>query len=974
MKKSANQLYASIQQAFINLIQNNQSLVEHMNQYLDYDKNELTPDTKISKYESRTDALIQLLERYCSTSDIPKYSTLTDNFAPLLSYVNAHKEVVILEQSKDRFYAGTDDSILLRTGKLLKRFSLKSGWLIIRFTNLFRKSKHPLKYWNHKVKEQKLAQYIYDYIFHKEFLAYYHEFLKNRHKLLRQLNAFDNKFEKKMLDTNVPQSDIKEEEEFHEYEKLLSELKTDLVSRIATIETNLNIKFDQNRRIAGTIELPSYRFSSHRNKRKSSRLLRKYQKLLRNYQIAGNAIFEYWRFEAGIRASLLAMNRTVNSSVEALNDKLKKHITPEINSLITGLKNALDLIPEKATKKSGHDELSEQITKISDTIPKTISMLDESNLISFYQAFYPSILQSLQSVPVNSWFSSKLFKVEDINKKHSLKQVNSRKILEGLLQNSIQDIFLQEQKKLQKRIQILYSDLEEILQVIEFSYEFYGPKNDQFTDKDKNEFSEGIKRAVKKVEDLQSDLHELVNSIIELLISLSQKYKSEIMVSLEPAELIMTDRKSRLRSFWRLTRRKFTDSLIFLNRSAGKSFKLLKQTYSDFKNKYLNLRSLLGISEQKEVLSSEISDYLAETEMAIAQLPLMYQRLFQIKPLVDERFYVNREQAYSQAEKAYLSWKSEKYAPTCLVGEQGSGATTLLNFLERQIKTEYEVIRIDLNKRYISQSEFTVFLKELFPDMTFSDPDELIDMLNSKNERRVIIVENIQHFFMKKTKGFENLKRLFYLISQTNKQIYWLCTCLKYSWKYLDSSQNISDYFAYVIHLENLTIENLQEAIFKRHRPSGFEMIFVPSEDTKKTRYLRRFSKVDQQLYLQTEYFDKLKEYTKGNLSFAFIYWLRSVVKMETDTLYFQFKKLKLGFLHSLDVRKITSLYAILIHSGLTIDEHAEIFGSTRKDSYIHFMVMNDDGIITKKDSKFILNPMLYRHIVNYLESANFIH
>jgi len=62
-----------------------------------------------------------------------------------------------------------------------------------------------------------------------------------------------------------------------------------------------------------------------------------------------------------------------------------------------------------------------------------------------------------------------------------------------------------------------------------------------------------------------------------------------------------------------------------------------------------------------------------------------------------------------------------------------------------------------------------------------------------------------------------------------------------------------------------------------------------------------------------------------------------------------------MGFLRSLDVSKVTSMYAILIHSGLTCEEHAEIFGTPLTDSFIHLMVMTDDGILVRKENKYIL-------------------
>ena len=257
--------------------------------------------------------------------------------------------------------------------------------------------------------------------------------------------------------------------------------------------------------------------------------------------------------------------------------------------------------------------------------------------------------------------------------------------------------------------------------------------------------SESLKRSRIKTEDFKSELMDLVGSTKSLFQNLNQKFRQEIMISLEPGELIRTDRKQRMKSIWRVILRKSSDSIKLLANRSKYAFKWLNSSFLAVKNRYFNLRSLLGISDQREVLSSEISNYLAETEKAIARLPQMYQRLFLIKPLTDERFYVRREQAYNEVEKAFHNWEDQKFAPLCLIGEQGSGVTTLLNFFVKELSDKYHVIRIDLNSRYLTETDFNNLLKRLFPEENFSDVDELISKVNSKGSHRVIVLENIQH-------------------------------------------------------------------------------------------------------------------------------------------------------------------------------------------------------------------------------------
>jgi len=970
MKKSTDQIYASIQKGLLNLNDTKLRLVEHLNNYLPPDK--AAGPGNGNQFEIHTDKLLNLLEEYCSVADAPSYTELVNNFDDLQKFINNHEKELILEQSKERFYPQTNDHIRLRIRKIPKRLLLKTGWILLHITNLFRKSKHQQKYWSHRVKEQELANYQYHHKFHKYFLPYFQNFLQGRHEVLIQLNQFDNWYEKSILNkSSIPDKDGKSVKKCQE---LLDTITSELKTQIFELERSIKSEFVSNLHLAGTIELPFRKYKSSVVKKKNKKLLKRYQKSFRNHHIAGKAVYEYWLFEAGIRASVLDINNLIQNTIEKLEERVNTDLIPDVNNTIVLINNAIQSIQNISDTTKTFNKLSEQISSIKNTIKKILEGFDGKELIAIYDSVFPAMLESLKRVPVTSKFSAEVFRAKAINRKYPLKPVNGRQILEGMLVNSLEDEIATEGKKLQKRILALIQDLAEIQELVEVSNEYYGPKGKSFPQEDQKELIESLKRSRIKAEDFKSEFLDLVSSTKFLLQNMNLKFRQDIMISLEPGELISTDRKQRMKSIWRVIFRKSADSIKLLTDRSKNAFKWLKSSFLAAKNRYFNLRSLLGISEQKEVLSSEISNYLAETEKAIARLPQMYQRLFLIQPLTDDRFYVRREQAYKEVEKAFLNWEDQKFAPVCVVGEQGSGATTLLNFFVKELSEKYHVVRMDLNSRYLTETDFNILLKRLFPQENFSDVDELITKVNSGGPHCVIILENIQHLFLRRINGFENLTRLFYLISQSNPGIFWLCTCLQYSWKYLDNTHNISDYFADVVFLKNLSTDMLTEAILKRHRPSGFDIVFLPSEEHRKSRYFLNKRKADINSILQKEFFDDLKEYTKGNLSFAFLLWLRSVEKIEENVLFFRFRKLQLGFLRSLEVRRIITMHAILIHSGLTCEEHAEIFGSSRQESFNVLMVMTDDGILRKKNEKYILNPLLYRHIVSHLESSNFIH
>lgn len=946
--------------------------MEDCRKFYENELNSSTDASVIEHYKDYTEKLIRFLEDNYPDQQAFNSGVFIKNFTRLDTYINKHDELLVFEQLKERFHVQKGDSFLLHMAKPAKWILLKSGWIAARFANLFRKTKHPLHYWKHCLREQELASYVYYYKFHSYFLPYFQEFLQKRFELVRALNKLDNNYEKLLLggihSSDDDNSGIKECQKIHR------KINTLINTRIKALEKNLKIEFDEQRVLAGTIELPYSHYKSSRVFRKTNRLLKKYQKFLQNHHLAVQAVCSYWIFEAGTRTSVIDIDNKVKHAINLFEERVDTLLLPELHTIVACLNNAITFIKDYKPNAGKLSYLSEQVSLMKSTIKEMLDRTARGDLMESYNSLYPGMLESLKNIPETSRFSSKVFKARLTKRKLRLKSVEGRKILEGILSNTIQDIISDEGIALQQKILKLTGDLEEILQVVEVSYDYYGPKQNSFPDNDRQELSESLKRTFKKTEEFKKDLLELVNTTNKLFNDLNDQFKQEIKASLEPDELINTDRKRRIKSFWRLSRQKSEESLQFLRKSTINGFKWGIQSYSSFKNRYLNLRSILGISAQKEALSSEIANYLSETEKAIAQLPIMYQRLFMIKPLVDERFYIKRASAISELETTYQNWKDQKFAPTCIIGEQGSGATTLLNFFEKNIDSKIKLVRINLTEKCLTSTDFNDLLNKFFPDVKFATIDDLLAKIKTSEKQSVIILENIQHLFLRRIKGFENLYRLFHLISQSNSRVFWICTCLQYSWKYLENTHQISDYFAHVVELDNLSQDLLSEAILKRHRPSGFKMIFIPPDDYKKSPYLLWTKKSDSQENLRKEFFIALKEYTKGNLSFAFLLWLRSVVKIEDNTLFFKFQKLNLGFLRSMDVKNISSLYSILLHSGLTCDEHAEIFGTSHNESFIQLMVMTDDGILILKENRYTINPILYRHIVSHLESVNFIH
>ena len=91
---------------------------------------------------------------------------------------------------------------------------------------------------------------------------------------------------------------------------------------------------------------------------------------------------------------------------------------------------------------------------------------------------------------------------------------------------------------------------------------------------------------------------------------------------------------------------------------------LLKKGIAKLKEFYQQVRELFGLAPAAKAITSEVSDYLVETQSAIQKFPFVYQRLFAVKPLDDERFFFGREAELEELNKALTNWQKEKFAPS----------------------------------------------------------------------------------------------------------------------------------------------------------------------------------------------------------------------------------------------------------------------------------------------------------------------
>lgn len=491
----------------------------------------------------------------------------------------------------------------------------------------------------------------------------------------------------------------------------------------------------------------------------------------------------------------------------------------------------------------------------------------------------------------------------------------------------------------------------------------------------------GLERAIQKIQDVIEINRDIQRRIKKFILNFSNQIENDLQ------ELERGDKNKFVEMKIRLTQSKTGSKIGKLRDNLLKQLKkiglYLKKTLIPLgkaqnytKKLFFRFKKVTGLEEETQKAEETISDFLLKTQKRLDQLPYVYKRIFQLEPTQDERFFVGRETEFDILRDDYENWKAGKYVITAVVGEKGSGNTTLVNFAERTIYKDFPVINIQLSGTIYSESVLFEQLNESFGE-DVENMAELAEKLLSYEERKVCILENLQNLFLKTIDGFDVLERFLLFISRTYPNIYWVATCSLYSWRYLDKVVNISEYFWKVIFLNELVQEEIEEVIWRRHRASGYNLEFDVPEKIKDTRKFKKLSSEEEKRkYLRNMLFEKLTSLSAGNVSVATFLWLRSIrVDDDGNLVISPDITLESSFLYNLPDDELFALAAILQHGTLATAEFAQVFHLELNDSRRLLSRMKNKGILLlDDDGEYRIQPFLFRPVVQVLKTKNILH
>ncbi len=386
---------------------------------------------------------------------------------------------------------------------------------------------------------------------------------------------------------------------------------------------------------------------------------------------------------------------------------------------------------------------------------------------------------------------------------------------------------------------------------------------------------------------------------------------------------------------------------------------------------YKNLKKRLRLDSHAAPISSQISDYLNDIQQRVYKLPLIYQHLFDNIPIREFNLFLAREEEIKSLDTAYSTWLKGNYAASLIIGENGSGKSSLLYYYSKTLKSKYGVHLFQVSEFYYEEADYYKLLREIFKKEELTDDQSVSEYISSLKERRIIIIDGLERLFLRKINGFSCLQKLLSLIVSSDDQILWICSVSKYAFNYLNKTIALSEHFDYSIHMDNLTSRQIRDIVLKRNRLSGYQVNYRISDLAAENPKTKKLSQGE----LEDRFFAELNEFASSNISLSLNFWLQSVHSIENDLVEISdFTAPDFGFLENLSMEKAYTLLHILMHGKISAEYHALIFNQKVEKSRRVLTILKEDSILVDRGEYLVLNGILFRHLVRILKNRNLIH
>jgi hypothetical protein len=779
------------------------------------------------------------------------------------------------------------------------------------------------------------------------------------------------------------------------YESAIKQIEESAYSHTLTLSADIHFtihdisqKLEQNWTIAGTSLLPGRKYGQRKINSQWRLISRRHQRLKDIWGSHLKKLHDEWLKNIDLAQIQLRVAEYRYDSTQIVKNKFYNDIVPLFRGIINKIKETNILINSELKDIKDKGEIKNNMLLLNrklvravrdKDLPDLLALLDPKLFSHSFSGFIKRMNSDVETLPEEHIVLTQM-DMESLPIKIKSDKVALKDILQG-------ETFHSSELKIEKLNEVLCPDLDassrslsRIDQILEYNFE--GALNKIREEKGETSLREAIVITQEGLERVEQTIEDLMNTL-KSRIDESLKNFDMIAADLEEEVQVLGDNERLLELKIRLTRARTRAKITEYRKQIWQYIRLFLPKLLQFSNdmfkkildRYSKVRHLarLDISDIQSEIS--FSQYLTDVENKINRMPYIYRRIFRTEALEDNKFFVGRADVLKMINQDFEDFKKNYHPLTALVGEKGSGKTSTLNFARRNILKGFQCTEIDITYT-ISTSE--ALLDIIRPALSLPEVqtiDDVINALNGQQKNKICIVENIHNLFIRTIEGFQALDDFLLLISKTRQNVFWIVSCGRYAWEYLETVTRISSFFKRIIHLEDLSTAELKDMILSRHQISGYGINYIPTEKIVQSRQYKKITNPStQQHFLEDLFFKRLSESAEGNVRMALYFWLSAIDIFEESDINIALDiKSESQFLHQLPTDEILTLAAFIQHEYLDEQKHAMIFNQAYSDSRIHIEKLFKKGLLLKIEDFFMIHPYLYRPVVKALKMRNII-
>lgn len=765
-------------------------------------------------------------------------------------------------------------------------------------------------------------------------------------------------------------------------ENTLNAKQSLIEQQLSAAINDMESEMDQEINKVGTIERRNAYYSDERVVRRKERFQQKLKQSRDQWLQVNNLLLE--------RAMDVAHFSNLQADIRTQADEFRDDFQALFQSKLEQPFDKLAELLESSIQKVGQGNSTHEVKQFKDELADFVTQLveplqtlrDKEVFTNKVEHLFEDMLLSAGQIQQQALLLYDK-KLDENPPELNQRQIEWRQVTIRVLREQFISTLDPEEHQYQDFLSGILEEILEINNIIEVNLESALAAGDEEADQEVEDPAkiarEALERIAAKVEELQNQIRDKWKGIDQAITEGEEGFSTMLLSLLHDGDLKQLQMlnakykveettkswKTVVDSRWA----RVQDQLMLWWRFAGKKGKQLVS----------GIREFAGFTEPKieETKRADISTYLSETDQKMKSLPYIYRRLFDFHAVADERFYVPFSETATTFKRACEQWQSSFPASFAVVGEKGSGKSTFLNRMEATELTDQSVITLSLDHSiWLEEQLVEDFARKLDTPDVHSIQD-IIEEIQQRSDHAVVVLEGIQNCFVRNMNGYEAIEKLCYLISETREQIFWVVSCSRYAWRFLDKTVQVSEYFSHIATSDRLEADQIKSVIMNRHRASGYFLQFEADTDTQKSRNYRKLKdqELEAQEYLQKNYFEELTKLAEGNASVAMIFWIRSIRDFDDTCFYIQpLEVTTLEMIEELSPEVLFTLAAFVLHDTLSDNDLAKIMNLRLEESRLLLNRLHSRGLLVVSNGTYEINHLMYRQIIHVLKDRNIIH